>query len=118
MENFTDRFASLLQEKGWTPEEAARHLPVSSVAVRSWIAAPGTRGVSDPRASHVLAICDTFGVRPEWLIRGDMPRERYQSDWPFIVPRARIEQLPMLIRALIDRLIYDIVELLDPAKNT
>jgi hypothetical protein len=117
MNTFAERFSSLLVDRGWNAEEAARNLPVSAVAIRGWMGAPGTKPVTDPRASHVLAICDEFQVRPEWLVRGDLPRERAMSDWPFITPRARIESLPVLFRSLLDRIIFDFVEMLDPAKS-
>ena len=117
METFSERFAALLSERGWSAEEAARHLPVSSVAVRGWCSAPGTKGVADPRASHLLAICDLFEVRPEWLMNGELPRERAGA-WPFITPKARIDALPPLVRALLDRMIYDVVEILSGGKIT
>lgn len=118
MSTFTQRFASLLSERGWTAEEAARHLPVSAVAVRGWAGQAGVRPVADPRASHLLAICDLFQVRPEWLMNGDLPREPIAESWPFITPRARIEALPPLIKALLDRIIFDVVEILSAGKSS
>lgn len=118
METFSDRFAQLLADHGWSPEEAARHLPVSAVAVRGWAATSGVRPVVDPRATHLLAICEVFQVRPEWLMRGELPRERIAIDmsWPFITPRERIEALPVLVKSLLDRILFDIVEMLAPQK--
>lgn len=120
MNTFAERFAALLHERGWTAEEASRHIGVSSVAVRAWMGSPGTKPVSDPRVSLVLSVCDLFDVRAEWLMRGELPRERSvaQADWPFITPRERIMALPAVVRALLDRIIFDVVEILSPEKFT
>ena len=117
METFTDRFAALLVERNWTAEEAARHLPVSAVAIRGWMGAPGTRAVVDPKASHLLAICREFAVRPEWLMFGTLPRQD-DMGWPFITTRERVDALPPVIKALLDRIVFDVVEIGGSAKIT
>lgn len=121
MNSFSERFSSLLTERGWNAEDAARHLTVSAVAVRAWAGMPGTKVVTDPRASHLLAICDVFNVRAEWLMNGDEPKERQlvqPSDWPFMTSRERLMQMPLLVQTLIDRLIFDTVEILSAVKTS
>ena len=119
METFSSRFASLLEERGLSAEAAARHFTVSAVAVRGWAGLSGTKEVADPRASHLLSICDVFDVRPEWLMRGELPKERRPPapDWPFMTPRDRLLEMPLLVQTLIDRMIFDIVEILSALKS-
>ncbi|MGN6657064.1 MAG: hypothetical protein ACTHJ9_17225 [Rhodanobacter sp.] len=109
MEKWHERFGALLTEANMSAAEASRRLGVSDVTVLSWSGNPSARPAKDLRASLMLRICDEFDVTPEWLMNGRLPKFRREL-WPFTQPREQIERLPPAARVLIDRIVSDIVE--------
>lgn len=58
-----ERIKELRTEKGLSQERLARQIGVSQKAIDYW-----ERGVNEPKASYILALCDFFDVSADDLL--------------------------------------------------
>lgn len=58
-----DRIRTLRESKGWTQEDLAHEAGIGTATVSRL-----ERGIIEPRAVTLRALCDAFDVTADWLI--------------------------------------------------
>lgn len=114
MDTWSERFAALLDERQLTSREAGRLLGMSQTTVQA-LRGAGARPARGLYAHHALAISREFGVTIEWLVAGEMPRE-LSAKWPFTIPRAAMEELPILVRIFLNNMLTEAARIFRPVE--
>lgn len=108
MKTWNERFTDAFTASGLTLAEFSKQADISHVAPLRWMGTASMTPSAEIYASSLLRACRVLGVRIEWVIDGDLPRETREA-WPFTTSRHRVEELPQVYRTLIDKLISDVV---------
>jgi transcriptional regulator with XRE-family HTH domain len=108
MTDWQQRLAALLDEKNMTQAELARIVGVSGPSVHSWLGAGRSRPMHDLRAMDMLRACESLGVRPRWLMFGELPKWAAE-EWPFSTPTEKVQKLPLVIRFYLDVMLKEAV---------
>lgn len=108
------RLTEAMAEKGITQAELARQVGVPAPTVFTWMGGGASaRRIKDLHATPMVRACVVLDVRPEWLMLGEGAK-RAGQEWPFTIPRSKVETLPVIVRLLADRILSDIVSIFAP----
>ncbi|NSX05060.1 helix-turn-helix domain-containing protein [Cupriavidus gilardii] len=93
METWNDRLAAACEESGQSNNSLAKKAGVSAPTFSAWVGAASIKPAETIGAHRLFAICRELGIRPEWVLFGELPK--FQRDvWPFSVDVNAVMQLP------------------------
>lgn len=117
MQAWQSRLTNVLNEKRWSYAQLARAAGVTDMAVSGWIGKRAeTRPIKDLPSMTMFRVCRALEIRPQWLMFGEGPRDP-ADEWPFSTSLARVQELPLDVRALLDRILIDVVEIFPTRAN-
>ena len=110
------RLNEAMTEKGMTQAELSRHVGVPPPTILTWMGRGSARPIQDIRSVSMLHACRALGVRPEWLMLGELPKHPEQA-WPFTTSLHDVEAAPVIVLLLIDRIMLDVLAILAPQRR-
>lgn len=102
MTTWNQRLAEAVADSGRSPNEIATcpRVRVAASSFAAWIGAANIKPASHIKAQNLFDVCRELGVRPEWVLYGELPKHS-RDEWPFEISRAEFFRLPEEERALI-----------------
>lgn len=100
MDNISKKIRELRLKNSLTPEQFAKRIGVSRIAVLKW----ENGSAQNLKIANILKICDVFGMTTDELLRNEPLRSLTLQEeaapytvaqhWPFDFPREKINLLP------------------------